>query len=212
MKKIISFCLYVANATYTNGAICNAELAKIIYPDWICRFYCGISVPQNIIDTLKTYSNVEVVIMDETQKYSFMIWRFLPIIDNEVSIFISRDTDSRLSYREKKVVDLFIESDALIHSIQDHGCHFDFMGGMWGMKKSINIDLEKLLEDWKEGTVYDSDQQFLRQKIVPLFEDKKLIHCSYYRNNFPFEKENSHFVGEIFPHDNHTKPFNYIFY
>ena len=212
MKKIISFSLYGTNQTYTNGAICNAELSQIIYPGWICRFYCGVSVPKSVVEELGKYDNVEIVHMDETQKYSFMIWRFLPMIDEDVSVFISRDADSRLSYREKKSVDIFLESEMLIHSIQDNGCHFDFMGGMWGMKKSFKIDLEKLLEEWGGGNHYDLDQQFLRQKIVPLFGDKKLIHCSYYKNNFPLEKENNHFVGEIFPHDNYNKPFNYIFY
>jgi hypothetical protein len=86
------------------------------------------------------------------------------------------------------------------------------MGGMWGMKKNIKIDLINLLNEWGGGTYYDSDQNFLRQKIVPLFEKKVLIHCSYYQNNFPFEKENSHFVGEIFPYDNYNKPYNYVFY
>jgi hypothetical protein len=212
MKKIISFSLFGTDPKYTNGAICNAELAKIIYPEWICRFYCGVSIPQNVIDNLKSYENVEVVIMDETQNYSFRMWRYLPIIDDNVSIFLSRDADSRLSYRERKVVDIFIESDTLIHSIQDHGCHFDFMAGMWGMKKSIPIDLEKLFEEWGEEKTHESDQLFLREIIVPLFGDKKLIHCSYYKNNFPFEKENHHFIGEIFPYDNYNKPYNYVFY
>lgn len=212
MKKIISFSLFGTNETYTNGAICNAELAKKIYPEWICRFYCGVSVPQYVINKLNEYENVEVVMMDETQNYSFRMWRYLPMIDDEVSIFLSRDADSRLSFREKRVVDLFIESDKLIHSIQDHGCHFDFMAGMWAMKKSINIDLLKLFEEWGEEKTYESDQLFLRQIIVPIFEEKKLVHCSYYQKSFPFEKENEHFVGEIFPYNNHNKPFDYVFY
>ena len=48
MKKIISFSLYGTESKYTHGALCNAELAKVIYPEWICRFYCGESVPREI--------------------------------------------------------------------------------------------------------------------------------------------------------------------
>lgn len=212
MKKIISFSLYGDDPKYTLGSICNAELRKEIYPDWICRFYCGISVPQGIINNLLKYENTEVVLMDESQKYSFMLWRFLPMIDKEVSVFLSRDCDSRLSFREKKCVDIFMNSDKIIHSIQDNFNHPDFMGGMWGLKNTIDIDLISLLDNWYEGSFYDSDQQFLRQKIVPLFENKKLIHCSTFEKTFPSVDETSHFVGEVFPADNHGKPKNYIFY
>jgi len=212
MKKIISFSLYGNDPKYTFGALCNAELRKEIYPDWICRFYCGTSVPQEIIENLLNYSNTEVIMMDETQKYSFRMWRYLPMIDKEVSIFLSRDADSRLSFREKKCVDIFIESDSLIHSIQDNFNHPDFMAGMWAMKKSIDIDLIRLFEEWGEEKTYDSDQLFLREKIVPLFGDKKLIHCSTFDKTFPNVDETNHFVGEVFPWDNHGRPKNYIFY
>jgi len=37
MKKIISFSLWGDNPIYTQGAIRNAELAKEVYPDWVCR-------------------------------------------------------------------------------------------------------------------------------------------------------------------------------
>ena len=45
MKKIISFSLWGDIPTYTEGAIKNVQLAKEVFPDWICRFYipAGIS-------------------------------------------------------------------------------------------------------------------------------------------------------------------------
>ena len=51
-NKIISFSLWGNNPKYTIGAIRNAELAKIIYPDWMCKFFVGSDTPVNIIDTL----------------------------------------------------------------------------------------------------------------------------------------------------------------
>ena len=44
-KKIIAFSLWGEKPVYNVGAIRNAELAKEIYPDWICRYYLGKSVP-----------------------------------------------------------------------------------------------------------------------------------------------------------------------
>ena len=53
MKKIISFSLYGSDSRYCNGILCNVELAKIIYPDWICRVYYAESVPEYFINELK---------------------------------------------------------------------------------------------------------------------------------------------------------------
>ena len=52
MKKLICFSLWGDNPKYTVGAIRNAELIKTVYPGWKARFYCGTSVPQNIISEL----------------------------------------------------------------------------------------------------------------------------------------------------------------
>jgi hypothetical protein len=121
-KKIISFSLYGNRCEYTIGAICNAELAKIIYPGWICRFYYGDSVPKEIIEELSGYDNVELVLMNEGPEYIFpMMWRFLGIDDDDVEVMISRDADARLSYREKVCVDIFMESNLSFWSVYEHG-------------------------------------------------------------------------------------------
>ncbi len=212
MKKIVSFSLYGTDGKYTNGMLCNVELCKIIYPDWICRIYCGVSVPESIVEMLKSYDNTEVIIMDETSTYSFMMWRFLAIDDSDVEVMICRDADSRLSYREKECVDQFILSDNLLHSIQDHGLHDNIMGGMWGMKKNDKINMSELVNKWEGGLGYFSDQWFLRNVIKPIYSDTLMTHCSSYLKNFPSLPENHHFVGEIFPDNNHNKPRNFIFY
>ena len=54
MKKVISFSLWGDNPKYTIGAIRNAELIETIYPGWIGRFYCGESVPKEIVNELKS--------------------------------------------------------------------------------------------------------------------------------------------------------------
>jgi len=41
MKKVISYSIWGDNPKYATGAI-------KIYPDWICRFYVGQSVPNEI--------------------------------------------------------------------------------------------------------------------------------------------------------------------
>ena len=62
---IYSFCLWGETPMYTIGAVRNAELALTIYPGWVCRYYCGTSVPTDIIDQLQSFSNTEVIMMEE---------------------------------------------------------------------------------------------------------------------------------------------------
>jgi len=212
MKKLITFCLYGQQPKYTYGMISNVEIAKTIFPDWICRIYYGNTVPNDVINILKTYSNVELVLMDEGPENIFpMMWRFLGIDDDDVEVMISRDADARLSYREKVCIDIFMESDYLLHSIRDNLSHNDIMGGMWGIKKNDRVIMKELSKDWK-GHYYDSDQKFLREKLVPLFSDTYLIHCSTYLKTFPIEKTNEYFVGGWWDENNFGKPQNYIFF
>ena len=199
MKKIISFSLYGDDQKYCHGMICNIELAKIIYPDWIVRVYYGNSVPNNIVDMMKKYDHVELISMEENSKYQYMMWRFLPISDTDVEVMISRDADSRLSYREKVAVDIFLQSEYLLHSIRDNLNHYDIMGGMWGMKKNDRINMKELVESWDGHLGYHSDQDFLRQKVMPHFENSCITHCSFYSKNYPQEPKNNFFVGQVFP-------------
>jgi hypothetical protein len=221
-KKIISFSLYGSRAEYTIGAICNAELAKIIYPGWICRFYYGDSVPKEIIEELSGYDNVELVRMEEDSSNTYRMWRFL-VCENDVDIVLYRDADSRLSFREKKIVDIFIDSEYLIHDIRDNGSHNEIMGGMWGAKKeSLNLIVNKI--NLFDKSMSDSHDQFFLNSILPIiFNGKILTHCSVYHNSIPISKGdilsdlienpfNDHFIGERFYHNNYDKPYNYVFY
>ena len=36
--KVIAFSLWGDNPKYTLGALQNLSLAKLVYPDWVCRF------------------------------------------------------------------------------------------------------------------------------------------------------------------------------
>jgi hypothetical protein len=221
MKKIISFSLYGGHSKYTVGAICNAEIAKKIFPEWICRFYCGTSVPEMVIERLKSYDNCEVILMEEDNKYPNMMWRFLALDDDDVEVMLSRDADSRLSNREKFVVDIFLNSDKLFHSIRDSPHHSNIMGGMWGLKKNDRVNkIGELLEKWKmsvennwQGNSYHYDESFLRNNLGSIFSDSIMIHCSHYLNNFPVEfDEHKHFVGMWFYEDNEGKPYDYVHY
>jgi len=104
MKKIISFCLWGNNPKYCVGAIRNSELSKIIYPEWISRFYVHHETSDDIKNKLIENGAEVILVNEEIGNWSSMFWRFNPHQDNDVEAFICRDTDSRLNERERDAV------------------------------------------------------------------------------------------------------------
>jgi hypothetical protein len=210
MKKIISFSLWGDNPKYTIGAIKNAELTPIIYPGWISRFYCGESVPTDIIKTLISLPNTEVVMMDVDGDWTGMFWRFYACEDSD--IMLSRDTDSRLSNREKLAVDEWLESEKDFHIMRDHPYHnTEILGGMWGVRNGLLKNIKELINDYTKGNFWQVDQNFLREKIYPLVVNNSFTHDSYlnYSPNskpFPSERINREFVGDVFDENENRNP------
>ena len=160
-KKIISFTLWGSKPLFTGGSIRNAQLAKELFPGWICRFHIN-SVPKNIIEKLSQFDNVELVNMGsdvwkeygrragDAQPEGSLFWKFEPYFDEHVEVVIGRDPDNRLSHREKIAIDEWLGS---------------------------GIDLKKLIDDYKKQTQWPMiDQWFLMKFIYPLVKDCSMIH------------------------------------
>ena len=177
MKKIISFSLWGDNPLYTVGAIANAELAQKIYPGWICRFYIHVqSVPAKITEELRSFDNVELVEMPVDIGWSGMLWRFYPATEPDVEVMLSRDCDSRLTYREKACVDQWLnqyDEDVRfrrVMTIRDTCVHqSQMMGGLWGVRwgylSFIKPHLDRLIEETRHTAQKGVDQDFLNSKI-----------------------------------------------
>ena len=205
MKKIIAFSLWGKDEKYTFGAIKNAKLSKIIYPGWICRFYCGKSTPEYIVQELLSL-NCEIVRMEEEGNWSGMFWRFNPIAENDVGVMISRDTDSRLNMREKFAVDEWLKSEKLFHIMRDHPYHgTEILGGMWGAKKPILQDIKHLMNAYEKSDFYQVDQNFLRQVVYPRINYSVCVHDPFFQKiNFPTKRNGLEFVGQVFDQNDET--------
>jgi len=210
MKKIISFSLWGDDPKYCVGALRNAELAAIHYPDWECRFYIPGIISTNgalyrTVITLSEMDNSEVLMTSDPAGWHGMFWRFLPASEDSVDVFISRDCDSRLSAREASAVNEWLSGPHLVHSMADHPYHFHpkmgLMGGMFGMKRHACPQMSKLITAFKAKypDAWQCDQDFLRDYIFPLVAHK--IHPTSDLHGkcdrFPLPRENGSFVGEI---------------
>lgn len=215
MKKIISFSLWGDNPKYIIGAIKNAELAITIYPDWICRFYCSDSVPIEIINVLKEFKNSEVIILNDKGDWTSMFWRFLACIDSDV--MISRDTDSRLSVREKLAVDEWLNSDKNFHIMRDHPHHkIEILGGMWGCRNGILKNIDDLINNYKKGDYWQIDQEFLKDVVYNNIKNDVFVHDEFFKynenaKNFPTKRINYEFVGDVFDENDNRHPEYYKF-
>lgn len=206
MKKIIAFTIWGNDYRYVGGAFQNIDLAKIYYPDWICRFYVGSSTDNEIIKKMEEHSNVEIVKMSEEGNFIATLWRFLAAGDPEVEVMISRDCDSRLHHREKYAVEEWLNSDKQFHIMRDHPYHsVAILAGMWGAKRGILNDIKSLIEGYKMTNYMGIDQQFLAEKIYPMVSANSMVHDEYFeRKSFPKEsglRNDAHFVGQAYHGD-----------
>jgi hypothetical protein len=202
--KVISFSLWGDKEIYTKGALRNAEIAKSLYRGWMCWFYIGTSTPQQIIDTLRSHSNCKVILVNEEGDWKGMFWRFLPASDPSVDVMISRDCDSRLTVREKNAVDEWLASKKSFHIMRDHPNHSEaILGGMWGVKNPLLIDMENLIHAFSKQDSYQVDQDFLREVIYPKISNDCMVHDEFFvfdscAKSFSFHRINNEFVGERF--------------
>lgn len=214
MKNVISFSLWGYNPRYTHGAIHNIDLAKKLYPDWICRFYIDPNdSPPDIVQKI-IESGSEIVYRDNNRDTLGMMWRFEVMFDKTVDKFLIRDADSRIYYREVVAVNEWIASGKGFHVMRDHPHHSGaILGGMWGGKTSCCMEYENIYNSYINNpdipVVRGSDQEFLWKYIWPNIKQNTLCHdsCKTYGGcdgaelMFTVPLENNLFVGGVIDHN-----------
>ncbi|TRY79475.1 hypothetical protein TCAL_06560 [Tigriopus californicus] len=237
-QKVIGTCFYGDTESeshqtrlYFEGISENLEAMAEVYPDWTMRIYFNESLSKltlrDICDLACEHDNLDLChvgklpmgpeIDDVTLSNMFpMMWRFLPLLDPQVTIFLSRDLDSVVNRREMAAVAEFIESDHVLHIMRDHPKHeLPIMGGLWGCKVSSTLDKWKqiwplMLQDEKvvDSTIhYGMDQYALDKYVWPWAQELALVHDSFNCDKFrtPFTRafptqrlyELNNFVGSI---------------
>ena len=204
MKKIIAFSLWGDNPKYCVGAIRNAQLAMKYFPEWTCHFYYDKTVPKIYIATLDEFTNVETTKIDNGSFGAF--WRFFSM--QKDTIVLSRDTDSRLSLREKQIVDEWLESDSQLSVIRDHINHYEFpiLAGMWGLKDGLADSLMEGIKRYWSTHTYLVDQFYLRDVVWPVLKDKTMVHgikeCVWMRENY--KEVGRDFIGQTYDENENT--------
>lgn len=168
MRKIISFSIWGDNPKYTVGAIRNAQLAQIYFPAWECYFYYDSSVPRIIISALDQFTNSKTIKVEDGTFGAF--WRFRAM--ERDTIVISRDTDSRLSEREKIIITDWVNASTKLCVIRDHINHYEFpiLAGMWGLRDGLMPSDVECIPHYNTTHKYLMDQYYLRDIIWPKYQ------------------------------------------
>jgi hypothetical protein len=237
MKKVIAMSLWVqqdrmnpsntsqCGEMYCNGAIRNLEIQRDqgIFKDWTIRIYVDDSVPNEILLKLKELGaeiiNMENVFVGETKhKYPGMFWRFFPMIDSEVDVFIVRDIDSRINQRDEKAVNEWLESGKTLHIMRDHPHHhYKILGGMWGFNnRRERLQIETLIGIFLKQRNYKfkrmDDMTFLNSIYDCYFNRNDILeHDQFFKysksqpfpdDSYDISKGNYYpYVGEIYDKD-----------
>ena len=161
------------------------------------------------LDNFSTFNKVEIFDMTHL-RIPGMFWRFQPNDDREVERFIVRDTDSRITNREKVAVDEWITDNKVLHIMRDHPHHnYTILGGMWGMKRQEDFNMKEEFSrytDSKELFEKMTDMNFLRDIVYPKFVKDSTVHATYHGHE-PWAKTFSsplvdkRFIGEIINED-----------
>ena len=181
--NLITFSLFGDNPLYCQGAVENANTARVIYPEWTARFYVAQDVPEHYIEEIEDYG-AEVVRCEKKNSYDGLNWRFRPLHDPDVEYWISRDADSRLSWRERNAVDEWMESDKSAHLLRDcHNHGYTIMAGMFGINNKLfhkrygMLNLDNINANYREA-----DQTVLQDNLWPLIKDDHVCH-DHWRNS-----------------------------
>lgn len=209
--RYVSFSLWGDNPKYLVGAVENVKLAKVIYPDWVCRFYVPFNDSNPALEaTINELETLGAHVLAGDHDISPMYWRYRVADLKSIDYWIARDCDSRLSLREKAAVDEWIASGKLIHTMRDHPAHCRGMnGGLIGAKGGVFPNMGTSIRDWEARLgrpfAYSDDQDFLGQVIWTKFYNHAMQHdsCCKYPGSVPFptRRIGYRFVGEVFEAD-----------
>ena len=209
MVNVFSFCLYgPENPKYYTGMLENVYLAGVHFPTWKVYVYYAPDVPQDMRNKLSACSNVVMRptgILGEPN----MIRRFFAIDEPDVELMMVRDADSRIHWKDRWAIrDFLSKPEFVAHTVRDHKDHTaKLMGGIWGLRKSAEINVEEEYTNYKEdkslGHRLAHDQNFLGDVIYPKVLPRILVHYSFNRIvneqnavQFPFEWSSNVYCGK----------------
>lgn len=205
--KVLSFSIFDSCGDwqvlfYIRGLYFNCAMAKIVYPDFQVHVIVERSVYikySEFFQQLVKQFDVKITIKDEESLCLMMLWRLLPVFDEQNEYVFCRDTDALVTFKEaKEVYDFVNYGQYTVNGLHDNPAHsLPLLGGMCGFKCQ---PLREKYGSYKEMidlspipiSKHGSDQDFLNQVI---YNDFKKEACLQY--NILSDKTNHLWLSDL---------------
>ena len=172
---IVSFCLYGTDANYYTGLLENISSLREHMPE------CTIVVSKGVCDPSWVIPDGVTVIETHRAGAVNMLYRYLPMATADVGFV--RDTDSRITERDRECMREFLASPYSYHMIRDHVWHKSpLMGGLFGWKTRTELGIEIPTD-----AGYGTDEHLLSTHLYPRIVSDLLVHT----NIWAFHREHT---------------------
>eukprot|EP00094_Tigriopus_californicus_P007660 TCALIF_07377-PA protein Name:"Protein of unknown function" AED:0.28 eAED:0.32 QI:0/0/0/0.25/1/1/4/0/227 len=140
----------------------NVRTIKKYYPGYRMRLYyrltdnemamerlCQLACEEEILDLCDISRNPMVL---NASSYYPLVWRFLPALDAQVDLMLSRDLDSDITAREQAAVSEFLQQEnKTFHIMRDHKDHtIEILGGTWAVKLDHGLTRHLMVKGMKK--------------------------------------------------------------
>lgn len=227
MNGVVSFTLFGDDPLYNVGAVKQARLfseySRVGQVHWDLRYYVGHSVPETTIHQLESMGAHIIPMLGYSEDHTSTFWRFGVFeADNDYSVYLIRDVDSRLCSREIAAINEWLSLDKPYHLMRDHPYHgVPVLAGLWGAKHEVRAEVAKVLPlvppgdfyrqvnmatnlNFTSNDFYQVDQWWLRLKLYPLMRNRMVSHSEMttafepksVRRKFPTVRNPNEFVGK----------------
>lgn len=164
--KVFSFCLYGTDTYYYTGLLENIQIIQQHYPTFSIYVYLG------ECDATWTFPDSITIIHTGKAGPINMLFRYKALEIAEIGFV--RDTDSRITERDRWCIDKFLDSSYTYHIIRDHVWHKSkIMGGLFGWKERTTVQFDE-----ENPSGYGYDESILSQELYPRIRDTTLVHTN----------------------------------
>jgi hypothetical protein len=150
---------------FLHGAVMNAKQCREFFPDWKVRIYHNDSVSNELLTELRDLG-VDTIRVESNGTYG-TFWRFRPLFEKGVDRVLVRDVDSRITWRDIRCVNEWVDSGKNFLVIRDHPSHYDWpiMAGMFGISGGLPDSINTIMNKYAVIHQYISDQVFLAHHV-----------------------------------------------
>jgi hypothetical protein len=163
------------------------RMNRLLYPDWETVVHVNAASAGQVHDLCKDLPMVRVVQMrDDVGLCHNMLWRMAPIFQGYDRV-LCRDTDSPATWRERAMVQEWIDEGTSAHTINDSVGHgILMMGGLVGFcsrqfrERTGWKSYEQMVKTYGEidMQVKGADQTWLNRMVAPYFLTKGSEDCT----------------------------------